>query len=150
MIAKITDNLIHYWKFILAFFATTLGYFDPIKDIVHLILAFFIIDVIYGWRADKKLNGAKFKTSIVWETTIPRMIATVIIMICTFLLDEVTGQEFIRIYSVAGYFIAGLILISIMKNMYIVTKWEAIPLIGKFVKNKIENQTGEKIEYETN
>ena len=78
------------------------------------------------------------------------MLASVLIMICTFLLDEVTHQTYVSIYSVAGWSIMMLLLISIAKNMYVVTRWDVIPFLSRILKNRLQSQTGENPDFENN
>lgn len=126
-------------EFIVATFLSVLGYFSPLKNIAHLVLFFFFIDIIYGYMADRKTNRAKFKPSIIWKKTMPRVVLTFTLLICAFLLDKVSGQDFISTYNVLGWFVCSLLFISIAKNGYIITKWEAIPFIGQFISKKIKD-----------
>ena len=51
------------FEWIAAIFVSIIGYLSPIKDISHMLIFLFIIDVIYGWLADKKLNKGKFASN---------------------------------------------------------------------------------------
>lgn len=130
-----------FYDFVVAIFLTIFGYLLPIKNMAHLVLFFFFLDIIYGWLADKKQNGSKFKPAIVWAKTVPRIVLTILLLIMAFLLDEVSGQEYIQTYKVVGWFICSLLFLSILKNGYVVTQWNAIPLIGKLIEKRIEKQT---------
>lgn len=132
--------------FIVAIFLTIIGYLSPLKNMAHLVMFFFFLDVIYGYLADKKVNGARFKTAVVWAKTVPRIILTILLLIMAFLLDEVSGQEYVQTYKIVGWFICSLLFLSILKNGYIVTQWSAIPLIGKLIEKRIEKQTETEIE----
>lgn len=127
--------------FLAAIFLTIIGYLLPLKNMAHLVLFFFFLDIIYGWLADRKLNGSKFKPAIVWAKTVPRIVLTILLLIMAYLLDEVSGQEYIQTYKVVGWFICSLLFLSILKNGYTVTQWNAIPLIGKLIEKRIEKQT---------
>jgi len=127
--------------FVAAVFLTIIGYLVPLKNMAHLVLFFFFMDVVYGYLADRKLNGARFKTAIVWAKTVPRIILTIILLIMAFLLDEVSGQQYVQTYKVVGWFICSLLFLSILKNGYIVTQWSAIPLIGKLIAKRIQKET---------
>jgi phage-related holin len=134
------------YDFIVAIFLTIIGYLLPLKNMAHLVLFFFFLDVIYGYLADRKQNGARFKTAIVWAKTVPRIILSIVLLIMAFMLDEVCSQEYIQTYKVVGWFICSLLFLSILKNGYIVTQWAAIPLIGKLIEKRIEKQTDTEIE----
>lgn len=134
------------WEKLMVIIVSILGYLSPIENIAHLVLLFFFFDVIYGWQADRKLNNAKFHPKIVWEKTMPRVLFSVVALILSFMLDEETGQRWIETHLIIGWAICALLFLSILKNAYIVTNWNALPFIGDIVKNKVEKKTGVKIE----
>jgi len=51
-------------------FMSILGYFLPVKDIVHLLILFFVLDVFFGFWAAKKLRKERFSVKIIWSHTI--------------------------------------------------------------------------------
>lgn len=118
-----------------------LGYLSPIKDIAHMLVFFFILDVIYGWLADRKINKAKFQPRKVWNKTVPRMTLSIVLLVAAFILDDVTHQHFVSIYHILGWFIASLLVISIARNGYLVTNWSAIKYIEELFKRKVKSQT---------
>lgn len=142
--------MVNFWdsfkEAIVSLFLTVIGYLSPLKSMAHLVLFFFLLDVIYGWLVDRKMNKAKFKPSIVWCKTMPRVVLSVILLILSFMLDNVTGQHYVSTYKLIGWFICSLLFISILKNGYILTGWEAIPLIGKMVKKNVKEETGIELE----
>ena len=103
---------------------------------------FFIIDVLFGYWAAKKLRGEKFSKTIIFKTTFPKMIVSFALVICAFMWDSVYKQDFVSTYRVIGWFISGIVLYSIAQNGYSVTKWEGFPLIALFLKKKIKDTTG--------
>lgn len=123
------------------------GYLSPVKDIAHMLIIFFILDVLWGWLADRKVNNASFKPSKVWNKTVPRMVLAIILLVACFMLDERTDQHWVSIYKVVGWFIASLLIISIARNGVTVTNWQPLSAIENIFKNKIEKQTGVKVEF---
>lgn len=107
----------------LAACTTILGYFLPIKDIVNLLILFFVLDVIFGFWAARKLRGERFSVNIIWTKTIPRMIATIVLTMSAFMWDTVYNQTTFATYQGIGWFISGLLLFSIGENAYQITKW---------------------------
>lgn len=126
-----------FWAGFTGLIASILGYFLPVKDIVHLIVIFFIVDVAFGYWAARKTRGEKFSTKIIWKTTIPRMVLSLVAILGAYAWDTVFSQEVVSTYKIIGWFIAGILLFSILKNGYKITKWEAIPGISDILKNKI-------------
>ena len=60
---KFVDELWQYiWAALSGLITSALGYFLPVRDIVHLITIFFILDVAFGYWAARKLRGEKFST----------------------------------------------------------------------------------------
>ena len=156
----ITSTAHSVWDKIVVLFFSILGYLSPVESITHLVLLFFLIDVIYGWRADKKLHHGKpnpktgeimkvrFRPGIVWEKTMPRVLFSVVALILSFMLDEVTRQKWIETHLLIGWAISALLFLSILKNAYIVTNWNALPFVGDVIKDKVEKKTGIKMEEE--
>lgn len=118
------------------------GYFSPLSHVAHLVLIFFAVDVLYGWLADRKLNNAPFKPSLVWKKTMPRVLLSITLLILSFIIDKETGQTWIDTYRVVGWAICGLIFMSILKNGYVVTNWMAIKSIDRWAKRKVKEETG--------
>lgn len=130
------------WKTIVGSCTAILGYFLPIKDLVHLVILFFVLDMVFGYWAARKLRGEKFSTRIVWRTTFPRMLISLVLVIMAYLWDTTCNQVYLPTYNIIGWFISGILIYSIAKNGYKITKWEAFPLIGNLFQKKIEDHTG--------
>ncbi len=137
------------WSFLAGLFTAMIGYILPIKNVVHLVLFFFLLDIIFGYWAARKLRKEHFSTKIIWQYTMPRVLISIVLVMASFMWDTVFKQEFISTYKVIGWFISGVLLFSIAKNGYKITKWEMFPLIGKLLEKKIEEQTGIDIETES-
>jgi len=126
-------------------FLSIIGYFIPVKNIVHIVLLFFLLDVIFGFWAAKKLRKERFQVSIIWGHTMPRMLISIILILATYMWDNVFQQDYVSSYKFVGWFISGVLLFSIAKNGFQITKWGVFNSIGNIVKKKVE-ETGEKIE----
>jgi len=133
------------WKTITGLFCSVVGYFLPIKDLVHLVVFFFLIDMLVGYWAARRLRGEKFSTKIVWKTTFPRMLISVILIILAFMWDTTFHQEWLSTYYLIGWFISGVLIFSIAKNGYKITKWRVFIGIENMFQKKIEDGTGIKI-----
>lgn len=133
--------------------ASILGYFLPIKDIVHLIIIFFIIDVVFGYlaaRKGKKGEKERFSVKIIWNHTMPRLLISIIIILGAYSWDKTFEQDFVATYKLIGWFISGVLLFSIVENGYHITKWGILPRIGEMFKTKIKDKTGININNEEN
>ncbi len=136
------DLFSNVWAVICGLFTACIGYFMPVFDVMLLLIFLFAIDVVFGYWAAKKLRGEKFSKTIIWKTTMPRMLVSVVLILCFFMWDMTYKQDFVATYRVAGWFISGIIIYSIAQNGYSVTKWEGFPLLGMFLKKKIQDNTG--------
>ncbi len=125
------------WAAITGLFTSLLGYFLPVKDIVHLIIIFFVADMVFGYIAARKLRGERFSTRIVWNTTIPRMVLSLVLILGAYAWDTVFNQELVSTYKIIGWFISGILLFSILQNGYRITRWEPFNSISDIFKNKL-------------
>jgi phage-related holin len=122
--------------------ASILGYFFPIKDIAHLLVLFFILDVIFGYLAARKLRKERFSVKIIWNHTMPRMMISIVLILGAYMWDKTFQQNIVCTYKVIGWFISGVLLYSIAENGYHITKWSVFPNIGNLFKDKIKESTG--------
>lgn len=138
------------YGFICAIALTVIGYFIPVKNIVHLVLFFFLLDVIFGYWAARKLRNECFQVKIIWNHTIPRILISIVVILAAFMWDNTFGQEFVSSYKIIGWFIAGVLLYSVAENGYQITSWKVFSDIGSIVKKKVETETGETLECNKN
>lgn len=120
---------------------TFMRYLLPIHNIVQLIVIFFILDVLFGYWAAKVVKQQKFSVKLIWQHTVPRMIVSLILIVCTFMWDSVYKVEIIHTYKIVGWFISGVLLASVVDNAYKITKWSAFPQIGKLIDKVTKEKT---------
>lgn len=124
------------------------GYLLPIRDLVHFITILFILDVIMGIWKSKKLYKAKFQPRIIWKKTIPRWLISVVIISLLFAWDKVHHQELINTYYIGGYFLSGMVIVSIIENSILITDWKVLRHLRELIVDKIEKNTGLDIDEE--
>lgn len=134
------------WKFILAGLVSIAGYFIPIRDILHLMFLFFMIDIAVGFWANRRKSNVKFNPMIVWQKTVPRMILSSLLIILLFMWDDVSHQEYINSANLAGWFFNGLLLISITENAYYITEWKVFGSLTWVIRDKIQSKTNVNID----
>ncbi len=144
-------NYIYDWLFKLynvfaGFLVYAVSYFIPIKDMIFLVTALFIADVLIGSWKSIKIDKMKFEPKIVWDKTMPRWLFSVIILSFLFASDKVHHQDYIKTYYAGGYFISGAIMLSIIDNMIEITQWGVFKGLKNIIGKNVEKQTGEKIE----
>jgi hypothetical protein len=138
-IQNFSERVVDFFRYL---FFVFIGYFSPIHDMVHVVLFFFFVDVIYGWRAAKKVNNARFQPALVWKKTMPRVLLSLVLLMLAYILDNETGQTWVNTSAIIGWAISGLLFLSILKNGYIVTNWRPFDLLGKTARHKIKHETG--------
>lgn len=121
---------------------TLLGYFLPVRDIVHLLIFFFILDVLFGFWAAKKLRKERFSVKIIWSHTIPRMLISIVLILGAYMWDSTYQQDFVSTYKVVGWFISGVLLYSIAENGYHITNWVIFPKLANLIGDKLKDKTG--------
>ena len=136
------------WHCITGLATTAIGYFIPVKDIVHLVLFFFLLDIIFGAAAAKKLRKEKFSTRIIWSYTMPRILISLVLILTSYMWDTTFSQEWISTYKLIGWFICGILLFSVAKNGYKITKWNMLPMMGHMIEHKIEEASGMELHME--
>ena len=104
------------WSFLAGLFTAVIGYMLPVKDIVHVVLFFFLMDIILGYWAAQRLRKEHFSTRIIWKYTMPRMLISIVLIISSYMWDTVFKQEFVSTYKIIGWFISGVLIYSIAKN----------------------------------
>ena len=130
------------------FFFMVFGYFIPIREIVHVMVLFFILDVIFGFWAAKKLRKEKFSVKIIWKHTLPRMAISFVLILSAFMWDSTFDQNVIATYKIIGWFISGVLLFSIAQNGYKITKWAVFPQLLILVGRKVKDSTGLDVDVE--
>lgn len=130
------------WSIFSGIFMIVVGYFLPIRNIVHVVFMFFILDILFGYWAARKLRNEKFSTRIVWQKTIPRMLISIVLIISAYLWDTTFNQEIISTYNLIGWFISGILLYSIGENGYKITAWKPFHDLSGFMHKKFEEETG--------
>lgn len=145
IIMQVQNHMEKIQDFLKYMFFVFIGYFSPIHDVVRVVIFFFFIDVIYGWRVAVKLRNEKFNPSIVWRKTMPRVTLSLIALLLSYMLDTETGQQWFSTYKIIGWSISGLVFLSILKNGLVLTEWRAFSTLSKSIRNKVKKETGIEI-----
>lgn len=125
---------------VLGVFLSIAHYFAPVADTIHVLLVFFVGDILFGFLASKKLRGESFNPRKVWEKTIPKMLVSFFIIISAHMLDSISPIGFLTIRESVGWILSGLVLHSVWKNAFVVTKWTALRHIGAFLSDSLKDR----------
>ena len=131
-----TDWLKIIWSAISGIFMTILGYFIPIKDIFLLLVLFFAMDAVFGFLAARKLYKEAFSQRKIWNTTVPRLGGSLVLIMLAFMWDDVYKQNAMHSYIVIGWFLSGILLAKIAFNLYHITNWDVFLGLGKYFTSR--------------
>lgn len=132
-----------FWNVVGGIIGAIIALIYPIIDILSFLVIVFIIDCIIGIFEAKCISREKFTTKKIWNGTVLRMVFSLIVISLLFRLECIYGIGFAGLHKIAGGFFTGVIIISILHNMYKITKWKAILTIVETIKKKmkIKNNT---------
>ena len=125
------------YKLIAGLIAAMFGYFLPIRDFVHLLIFLLIVDMLFGYWANRVTRGEEFLFKKVWFVTFPRMIVGVVLIVSAYLWDVVYHQTTVETYVIVGWILSGFTFLSIVQNAYKITNWIAINEIGNLLAERI-------------
>lgn len=117
---------------------TLLGYFTPIKETIHILFFFFLLDVIFGYLVARKMRGEKWQPKIIWEKTMIKMLVASLMVITAHLLDKIAPSSYLTIREFVGWFISGVVLSSVWENFHTLTKWKIIVRLNETLKEKLK------------
>lgn len=125
------------YKLVAGLLAAMFGYFLPIRDFVHLLIFLLIVDMIFGYWANRKTKGEKFSFKKVWFVTFPRMVVGIVLIVSAYMWDVVYRQTAVETYVIIGWLLTGFTFLSIVQNGYKITSWSAINEIGNLIAERI-------------
>lgn len=142
MIKSVATMMSNVYAIFTGIFTSMVGYLVPVKDIVHLLIFFFALDVLFGYLAARKLRQERFSVKIIWEHTMPRMLISIVLIIGAYMWDNVYQQDIVCTHKVVGWFISGVILYSIAENGYQISNWKVFQKVAELLRGKVKDSTG--------
>ena len=127
------------YSYICGLFTSILGYFLPLKNIVTVLMIFFILDVAFGYWNARKNKKQKFQVGIIWNHTIPRMLSSIVLILGAYMWDTTYNQTVVCTYKIIGWFISGMLLYSTAENGYKITKWGIFHKISKQIEKEVKH-----------
>lgn len=141
---NIKTFFLDYYSIMVGTISSLFCYFLPIRDLVHLTILFFIIEMITGYFAAKSKANMKqkkvcFSLTVVYTKTVPRMFITILILTMAYLWDTVTHQKWVPTYTILGWFFTGILFWKTMRHAYTVTKWIGFKYAEIIIVNKLND-----------
>ena len=127
---------------VVGYIALVIGYFEPVKNIVHLVVLMSLIDFIFGiWAA--KRNSVAIVSRRMWRT-IDKIFKEVVIVLAVYCVDIEIG--YIALHKSVAWFIVGVEFWSIIETLSKTSDHRVFRLIKKMMQMKIKEKTGIDIE----
>lgn len=124
------------------------GYFSPIRETMHILFFFFLLDVIFGYLVARKVRGEKWQPKIIWEKTIIKMLVASLMVITAHMLDKIAPSSYLTIREFVGWFISGVVLSSVWENFHTLTKWKIVVKLSETLSEKLKFKNVEDVKDE--
>lgn len=124
------------------------GYFSPIRETMHVLFFFFLLDVIFGYLVARKVRGEKWQPKIIWEKTIIKMLVASLMVITAHMLDKIAPSSYLTIREFVGWFISGVVLSSVWENFHTLTKWKIVVKLSETLNEKLKFKNVEDVKDE--
>lgn len=130
------------WDFFYGLIGFVFGFFLPIKDMVNFVILLFLVDILVGYFTARKIRSERFDPQIIWKKTVPRMTLSILLILLTFLWDTTFEQTILSTYTTVGWFISGILIVSIARNGFKITRWQVFESLTGIFQERIKEQTG--------
>lgn len=131
----------HVWNVFSGLICGMFVYFMPIRNIVILMLAFIIFDLITGIIAARK-RGEAITSSKMWNTANKTLISVALVILLYSVDKEFNIINVVCTHKIMGLFVVGFELWSILENAIQITNNSIFKALKKFMRDKVEQETG--------
>ena len=118
------------------------GYFEPIKSNINLMIGLFFLDALIGITNSVFIKREKFDSSKLFGKTGLRILGSGLVILIFYMIDQVHGQSFVSTYNILSYAICGAVGVSILLNIAEITKMGVFKKLANIIKDKIKSNTG--------
>ena len=139
--------LSHIYNFLNGMFVAAIGYFLPVRGMVHLVIIAITIDLIFGIIAARK-RGEGIKSKNLWRT-IYKMIISVIVISLAYSMDKEIGLQ-LQTHSFIAWMITGFEIWSILESAGQITNHKLFRILKSFMEDKVKDITGINIKDDCN
>lgn len=131
----------HVWNVFSGLICGLFAYFMPIRNIVILMLAFIIFDLITGIVAARK-RGEAITSEKMWNTANKTLISVALVVLLYAVDKEFNIINVVCTHKIMGLFVVGFELWSILENAVEITNHSIFRALKKFMHDKVEEKTG--------
>jgi phage-related holin len=131
----------HVWNVFSGLICGLFAYFMPIRNIVILMLAFIVFDLITGIVAARK-RGEAITSEKMWNTVNKTLISVALVVLLYAVDKEFNIINVVCTHKIMGLFVVGFELWSILENAVEITNHSIFRALKKFMHDKVEEKTG--------
>lgn len=130
----------HIWHLVFGAIVALLGYFSPIKAVVHVMGAAIVLDLVFGiWAARSRKEG--IKSGKLWRTAYKFFISVVVVALL-YAMDVEMGAEIVQLHRLVAWLITGFEIWSILESGGQITNHKIFRILRKIMEDKVESATG--------
>lgn len=137
--------LSHIYNLISGVFLASIGYFLPVRNMIHVVIIAITIDLIFGIVAARK-RGEGIKSRKLWRTMY-KMIIAIIVIALAYAMDVEMGL--VQIHKFIAWMITGFEIWSILESAGEITDHKLFRILQHFMEDKVKDVTGIDIKDET-
>lgn len=130
----------HLYNFFSGIVVTLMGYFTPIKGVIHVMVIAIILDLIFGIIA-ARCRKEGIKSSKLWRTAYKLFIAVAVVALL-YAMDVEIGVEIIQLHRLVAWLITGFEVWSILESGGQITNHKLFRILKKYMEDKVESVTG--------
>jgi len=130
----------HLYNFLSGIIVAFLGYFAPIKGVIHVMVIAIILDLIFGIIAARRRKEG-IKSAKLWRTAYKLFIAVIIVALL-YAMDIEIGVEIIKLHRIVAWLITGFEIWSILESGGQITNHKLFRILKKYMEDKVESVTG--------
>ena len=131
--------LSHIYNLLSGVFVAAIGYFLPVREMVHLVIIAITIDLIFGIIAARKREEG-IKSRKLWRTMY-KMIISVIVIALAYSMDKEIGMQ-LQIHRFIAWVITGFEIWSILESAGQITNHKLFRILKSFMEDKVKDVTG--------
>lgn len=138
-----TEN--HLWDFVSGVFFVFLSYFAELKGAFHVMFAAFLLDLVLGIWASKRIRKERFSMDKFF-VAILRMCISYSLVMLLYAMDKEMKQETVSLANITAWMVTGSLIYSAAKNGFQITSSKIFLKIMELINKKVQDNTGMDIE----
>lgn len=128
----------HVYNWLTALAFGFLGYFEPMRGVVHVMVAAIVIDMITGiWAAVRRGEG--LKSCKLWQTG-RKLLLSIVVVVLFYAMDQEMSVDVFQLHKVAAWLITGFEMWSILENAAQISDHPVFRIIKKMMSDRLKKR----------